>query len=609
MSLGFIPLAPKNTYRVWDNMEMLFSKLAKHFFAIETVSARLEITRLLSIMWGELTPKEAKIVAYILVGRVGPEYLSGEFGLAEKQILKAISLKLALDPNVVQAEFAKSGDLGEVAQKLSGEAKSLFSESLTITAMYERLLDLSNLIGSGSASSKLAILGDLIAQSSPLEARYLARLPTGQLRMGSSNMTIIDSLSWYLVGDKSHSVTIEGAFQVRPDLGEIAKLVVEGKIEEVKNITPELFVPVRMMRAQRADSGEDILSHSSPVYVEPKYDGFRLQVHLDKVTGKFMIFSRGLEEVGKTYVDVGENLLANFKGNNAIFEGEAVGYDPVSLELVPFQETITRKRKFGLEEAIASVPLRFHVFDVLLLNGKSIVNEPLATRRGLIDENIKGDELKIIPAPYAVISDANDIDEIFDKYILEGLEGIMAKIPNDPYRAGARGWSWMKLKNSYSAKVNDTLDLLVMGFDYGRGKRVGFGAGAFLVGVFDRKIDKFVTIAKIGTGLTDDEWRRIASLEANFASKICPEEYQVDKSMTCDVWLTPHTVVEIRSDEITRSQMHTAGREIVTREKGVQEVKKAGYALRFPRLEKFRDDKNPSEVTTVDEIEKIIKNK
>lgn len=232
--------------QMWDNQFMKFSQLASYFKRLEDVSARLEITAILSQMWEELTPEEAKNVAYLLRGRVCPHFVDMELGMAEKTVLKAIAEAMNVEKSIAEKYFNQNGDLGETAQILKEKAPiNMFSSDLEINEVFEKLLEIAKMSGTGSNLSKIANLIELFQTLDGSAGRFIARIPTGELRLGCSDMTIIDSLSWFVAGDKSLSKDIEGAFQVRPDLGEIAKLIREGKIAEVKEIIPTLFVPVR----------------------------------------------------------------------------------------------------------------------------------------------------------------------------------------------------------------------------------------------------------------------------------------------------------------------------------------------------------------------------
>jgi DNA ligase-1 len=338
-------------------------------------------------------------------------------------------------------------------------------------------------------------------------------------------------------------------------------------------------------------SGEEIIKKIGRCLIEPKYDGFRLQIHYqDK---KVRLYSRSLEDVTYMYPDIVFSVEKEIKAKEIIFEGEAIGYNQKTSKFLPFQETVQRKRKFNIEEKVKEVPLKLFVFELLYLNGENYLNQHYLARRKKLEIIIKSDknikDNNILLAPTELISDAQKINTLFSKAVDQGLEGIIAKKINGIYQPGARGWNWIKFKKSYASKINDTVDCLIIGYDLGKGKRTGFGIGAFLVGVYDEKNDRFVTVAKIGTGLTDEEWKKLRLQSAKFKIKNKPKNYFVDKMMECDVWLAPAIVVEIRADEISKSPVHTAG-----------------LALRFPRLERFREDKKPEETTTLKEIKEIF---
>jgi len=238
------------------------------------------------------------------------------------------------------------------------------------------------------------------------------------------------------------------------------------------------------------------------------------------------------------------------------------------------------------------VPLKLFAFELLYLNGENFIKKPFIERRQALEKiTIKNNNLneQIIVVDHQEEVDKEErLEEIFDSAIAKKLEGVIAKKIDGIYQPGARGWNWIKYKRSYSSKINDTIDCLVMGYDFGKGKRTDFGMGAFLVGVLDSKNEKFVTVAKIGTGLTDEEWKELKIKSEKLKIKEKPANYSVDKQAECDIWISPKIVVEIKADEISISPTHTAG-----------------LALRFPRLEKFRDDKKPEDVTSLQELQKM----
>jgi len=579
---------------------MLFSQLAKYFERIEKNSSRLEITRILAELFKLLDAQEIAKVVYLLQGRVGPAYEGIDFGMAERTIIKSAMSALNIDRSYFEKEFKKSGDLGQTVESFKKLYTSFEEKDMDVLDVFDFFYRLATVSGNGSQDVKISLLSQLIRQLDPLSGRYLVRLPTGIIRLGFSDMTILDAYSWMLKGDKSLRPTIETAYHVRPDLGFIGKTLKEKGIEGLKAIEPKVFTPIIMMKAERMSSAKEIIEQIGKCLVEPKFDGFRLQVHYigsDPRRGsdpdaKVKLFSRSLEDVTYMYPDIVDGVKNEVKAEELIVEGEAIGYDPKTGEFLPFQETVQRKRKYDIREKAIEVPLKLFAFELLFLNGKNFIKLPFVERRRALEQvTIKNKDINkqiIIVDHQEEVDKEIRLEEIFDKAVAKKLEGVIAKKINGIYQPGARGWNWIKYKRSYSSKINDTIDCLVMGYDFGKGKRTGFGMGAFLVGVFDNQNDKFVTIAKIGTGLTDEEWRFLKIKTQRSKIKDKPTNYYVDKVMSCDAWITPSIVVEIKADEITKSPTHTAG-----------------MALRFPRLEKFRDDKNPQEITTLIELERM----
>ncbi len=588
---------------------MKFKELAVYISKIEETSSRLAITELLADIFKKLSPVEIHDAIYLLQGRVAPLFTKIESGMAEKMVIKSVAYSLNLEKKLFENKYKKIGDLGATVEYFKKEIHSFDEKDLSVLEVYQELYKLAVASGPGSQETKIKILGNLVRQLDPLSCCYLVRIPMGVMRLGFSDMTVLDALGWMRTGDKSRRPEIERAYHVRPDLGFIAEQIKKEGIDRIKSIKPKLFTPILMMRAERLSSASEIVEKIGRCAVEEKFDGFRLQVHYNGHEVK--LYSRNLEEVSPMYPDIIAGVKKEIKADNIILEGEAIGYDPVSGNFLPFQETVQRKRKYDIEEKAKEIPLKLFAFDLLYLNGKSCIEVPFAERRKELISVIRAaDKVRatILPAPEEITADAKRLELLFDDAITKGLEGIVAKKLDGIYQAGARGWNWIKFKRSYSSKIEDTIDCLVMGYDYGKGKRTDFGIGAFLVGVFDEKADQFVTVAKIGTGLTDEEWRQLKVKSSKFKIQKKPNNYLVDKAMECDVWVAPNIVVEIKADEITRSPVHTAGRTLKSSKNGsALEVDVPGFALRFPRLQRFRDDKRPEDVTSLQELVGMFK--
>lgn len=562
---------------------MLFTKLAEYLQKLEGTASRNEMTVILAQLFREASPEDARLIAYLSAGRLGPAYDSPDTGVADKMMLKALGDK-------ANELFKKLGDLGLVIQEIksirAGEYKSL-----SIKDVYDRLGKIAEVAGTGSQEAKQKMIADLLAELDPISAKYVVKIILGKLRTGFSDMTVLDSLSWMLAGDKSLRKNIENIYNVRADLGEVANLIKSGRVEELKSLSidPKIGTPVLMAKAERATTPGEIWDRMDKCALEYKLDGLRIQAHVKRAGEResIRLFSRGMENVTHMYPDIVEGLQKQLT-KDCIVEGEMIAVG-TNGRFLPFQETVQRKRKYDISEMSKKVPLKIYLFDVLMISEKNVMNEPNEKRRDLLMALVKmGETVKIMPR--IMIKDHTEIEAFFEMAINDGTEGVMAKKLDGVYQAGARDFNWIKYKKSYAkSTMADTIDAVVMGYDYGQGKRQQFGIGDFLIGVYDPKNDKYLTIAKVGTGLTDEEWRdmKIKCQMSNVKSK--PENYEVSKQMNCDHWVSPKIVVEILADEITKSPMHSSG-----------------WALRFPRLISFRD-KKPQDATTIAELASMLK--
>lgn len=565
---------------------MTFRQLAEYFQKLEATASRNTMVEVLAELFKEASENEIGQIAYLTQGRVAPLYEPVEFGMAEKMVLKAIALAFKAELDEVANAYKQAGDIGVVAEELS--RKRRVSDSSDVGQVFEKLSEITKSGGEGSVEKKINLLADILSSIDSVSAKFIARIPVDKLRLGFSDMTVLEGLSWMLDGTKKHKPAIEAAYNIRPDLGIIATSVKKTGTAGVMHMMPRIGTPILVMRAERLTSAVEIIDVIGRCAVEPKIDGLRTQLHL-KRDGEVRLYSRGMENVTDMYPDV---LLAIKQelswADEIILDGEAIGFDPKTGKFLPFQETTQRKRKYDIDQFSKNIPLRLVVFDALYQNGVSLIDKPYVERRKIV-EKLKGPI--IVPADMQILSEASEVEDYFQECMKKGLEGIMAKKLDGGYQAGARGWNWIKLKGSYTEKLNDTVDAVVMGMDFGQGKRNSFGVGAFLVGVFDAKTDTFKTVSKIGTGLTDDEWRKLAADSERLKVKEKPKNYDVNKLMNVDVWFKPELVGEFRADELTKSPMHTAG-----------------LAMRFPRLVRWRE-KKPEDTTSPQELGKIKQKK
>lgn len=566
---------------------MRFSELATYLEKLEKTASRIEITKILARLFGEVNQEDIDKVVYLSLGGLAPSYKGIILNIAEKMMIRVLALAYDSDGQTVTKLFKKTGDLGDAAYSLSSSLSPSKNKHLSIGDVHEKLMEVAREGGEGSQERRIEILADLLKNLDPLSAKFVARIPVGRLRLGFSDKTVLDALSWMEIGGKGAKNDLEKAYFVLPDVGLLAQKVKEkGIAKAVKEIRPVLGVPVLPMLAQRLKSPEEMVEKMGIVAVEPKLDGLRLSIHF-KRDGFVKAFTRNLNENSWMFPEL-QKIGDQIKGNEAILDCEAVGLNEETKQMANFQTTMTRRRKHEIEETVKKIGIEFYVFDILLSDGENLMPKSFKERRSILETTIKtGPILKLVRSEE---TDApQKITELYRENIKKGFEGIIVKKLEAAYVAGRTGWRWVKMKQeeNSSAKLSDTIDAVVMGYTLGKGKRASFGIGQFLVGV--KKGEKFVTTSKIGTGLTDEQFKKLNQELKNLRTKEKPKEYEVHKNYTPDFWVVPSLVVEIAADEITKSPTHTAE-----------------LALRFPRLIRFREDKGPDGATTLKELQKLF---
>ena len=594
---------------------MLFADFAQYLDRLDSINLRNEITRVLAELLNKSDIIEVDKLCYLLEGRVVPLYVNLEFGVSEKLVLRVLPTIFGLKEDQIKKVFHKTGDLGETVYQLKilSHQQATINNQLfeteeisTITDVHKILYEIASQTGMDSQRRKLALLTSLLTSLDAVGAKYAIRIILAKLRLGFSDRTILDSLSWMITGNKTLRPALESIYHVNPDIGRLAKIVKnknEGYVNNLADKTePVPGMPVVMALCERASSPEDVWKHivskenlNPKAAIEDKYDGLRCQVH--KNGREIVVFSRNLENTTAMYPEIVE-AVSKLTVKTLIIEGEAVAFDPKTGVSLPFQETVRRKRKYDVLQKSIDVPLKLFVFELLYMDGKSYLKETYEIRRKtLADLLIRAEKpLQNLQLAVAEIVDSPEkLEKIFVDKSGRGMEGVIIKKLNGIYAAGARDFNWIKLKRGFQGqKLTDTIDCVVMGYDLGKGKRTKFGIGGFLVGIYDPEKENYQTLAKIGTGLSDEEWgkMKISASSADKQNLKKPENYNVKKEMECDVWVEPKVVVEIKADEITKSDLHTAAN---------------GLSLRFPRLISFREDKDPQETTSVSEILRMFK--
>jgi DNA ligase-1 len=563
---------------------MRFDGLAAYLERLEATSARNELVRILSELYGACSVDEIEPITYLIQGRLAPFFAPVEIGLGERLLISAMAMAYRTPKDEISATYRQLGDLGVTAQGLAAATEH---QPPPVVEVHRRLSEIAATSGEGSLQRKLDLFASLLGDMDPISAKHLVRITTGKMRLGIGDPTVLDALSFAKKGDRSLRPVLEAAYNRTSDLGLIARtLWAEGE-GGVEALSVTVGRPLRSQLAERLPDPDAVIKKMGLVGVQPKYDGFRVQIHKDG--DRVSIFSRNLENMTEMFPEL-VAAAGSLDAGSVILDGEAIAYNPESEEYVPFQETMGRRRKHGIEQFALRVPLRAFVFDVMFRDGSDLTSLPYESRLAMVDELVSGSET-LIPAPLTRTDSADVLRKELLEYISRGLEGVVAKRLDSPYQAGARNFNWVKLKRNTSGQLNDTIDVVLLGYYRGKGRRADFGAGALLAGVYDSDRDEFVTLSKIGTGLSDAGWREL--YDRARALEVEQRPARVSSILVPDVWLKPEIVVEVLADEITPSPRHTAG----------MTADEAGLALRFPRIVSFRGaDKRPEDTTTVREI-------
>ena len=576
---------------------MEFSILADSFSKMESTRKRLELTQFLVELF-EKTPHEviSKIV-YLIQGKLRPDFEGVELGVAEKLAMRAISKSSGIPIKKIEDEYRKGGDLGHAASIiLEQKTQTTFLvEDITIERVYETLFKIAKLEGARSQDMKIKYISSLLNDASPLEASFILKILLGTLRLGIAENTVMDALAIAFSGNKENRKILEYAYNVSSDLGKVAETIAIKGIKEIEKFEIILFNPIRPMLADRVKSEDEAIEKmGGNSAAEYKLDGERVQIHIEGE--KVELFSRSLEKISNYYPDIIENIPKTIQADNVILEAEAVAINENTGEFLPFQELMHRRRKYKIEKAVTLYPITVNFFDVLYYNGKSCLELDYKNRRERLEKIVKEDSFaKYIPM--TIVKNKNEVEDFFENSINAGSEGLMLKMLDKPYKAGSRGSHWLKLKREYQNELGDSLDLVVIGGFFGKGRRTG-SYGTLLLATYDEDYDTFTSICKVGTGFSDENLDQLYQiLHPKVTIKKNP---RINSEMEADVWFEPELVIEVVASEITLSPIHKAAKDKIR--------KGAGLALRFPKFTgKIRMEKTSEDASTNEEVITLYK--
>ena len=609
--------------------KVTFKEVSEVFETVESINSRNEITEILSSFYKKLEREEGQILSYMILGRVAPFFVKSEFNYSEKSLLSLLdnfTKAKGVDIDIFE-ERNKLGDIGNTV-KLFSEKCNFQSKNKRIVEIYDILWGLVTTQGIGSVERKNTIVLETLQSLSPLEAKYFVRTICGELRLGLSVRSLLDVLSFVSVGDKALKPQLEHAYGVCPDIGYIFSKVANYNEKDVRKnlssiqVTPG--VPILSRLVQRVGSFDE-LSERFPgsVLLQPKFDGLRCQIHkwdkttlamtqMDVVWTKYKkedtltspslfenekisdvsvkLFTRNLEDVTEMFPEIVDS-ARKVKEGSFVLDSEVVGWNYKTNKIMSYQETMQRRRKYSVQIKSTDIPVKAFVFDLLYLNSESLINidtEKRVEMLGKSSKNFKGDS--IVLAETKKVSEQNEIKGYFKECVKNGLEGIIIKQREGGYKPGLRNYEWIKIKKSIDKKLVDTIDMVVVGYYSGSGRRSSLGIGAILGAVLNEKEGTFDAICKVGTGMSDDILKEMYLRFQDIIVKDKPKDVRVSDLLLPDTWVSPTYVVAVDADEITKNIS------------GMNKSIGGGLSLRFPRLIDFGRDKNPEDITTVQEL-------
>ena len=571
---------------------MEFSIIAKTLENMEGTTKRLELTDFLVGLFKETSQDLLPKIVYLIQGKIRPDFEGIELGMAEKLAIRSLSKSSGTPVKKIQETYQDDGDLGHAAEKILRLKKqtTFVNETITVERVYETFFKIAKMEGKGSQDMKIKYISSLLNDATPMDGKFILKILLGTLRLGVADNTIIDALTIAFTGSKEKRHQIENAYNVSSDLGKVAHVISKEGIDGVEKFQISVFNPVRPMLADRVKSESEALEKMGEKFAaEYKLDGERVQVHLKNK--QVILFSRRLENITKFYPDIVENISKSLKTREAILEAEAVAVNENTGEFLPFQELMHRRRKYNLDRAVSEIPITLNFFDVLYFDGKNCLDLSYEERRKNLEEIVVEDKFAKL-VPMVTVTTDDQIEDFLENSINSGCEGLMLKSLEGQYRAGMRGSNWLKLKREYRNELGDSLDLVVIGAFFGRGRRTG-RYGTLLVATYNDENDTFSSICKVGTGFTDENLDQLYQILSNKVT--LKKNQKINSEMESDVWFDPELVIEVVASEITLSPIHKTATNIIR--------KGSGLALRFPKFTgKIRIEKSAEDASTDREI-------
>jgi len=550
-------------------MATLFKTLSELLEKVESTKKRLEIIEATAQFLKSLEPEELEPAVSMILGRPFPAWSQETLEISWATVSSILQRVTTTEWKIFRQAMSNTGDVGEAAKTLFEKSKPtkqtlLVQKQLTILDIRRTLETVATTKGPGSREKKERLIETLFRQASPIEAKYLTKILIGEMRTG-----LHEGLAEQAIA-KAFNVPVsivQKASMTLGDTGETARMVRTEGAEALSRLKFRVFRPVKLMLAQVANNVEEALKmHNGETAFEYKYDGARVQIH--KFNGEVRIFSRRLTDATASLPEIAETIRDNIKAREAILEGEVIATN-LSGYPIPFQHLMRRfKRVHGIADKTEEIPLKLYLFDIVYLNGGSMIEFPYVKRRHILAENAGETPL----TKQIVTNEEKTAEKFLEEALSAGHEGLMAKKPDSPYTPGTRGKNWLKIKT-----VLQTLDLVITAAEYGYGRRHGWLSDYYLA-ARETETGSFLELGKTFKGLTDEEIKTMTEQLKKLA--IAEDHHRVV--------VLPRIVVEVAYNEIQKSPKY-----------------KSEMALRFARITRVREDKTPEEADTIERVREI----
>ncbi|KAF5594831.1 DNA ligase 1 [Fusarium subglutinans] len=661
----------KDPYPDWKpGTPVPYAALCTTFSLVEMTTKRLIIMEHCSLFLRQvmrLTPEDLLPTVLLMINKLAPDYAGIELGIGESLIMKAIGETTGRSLQVIKADQKEIGDLGLVAVKSRSTQRTMFKpKALTIRGVHQGLMNIATVTGNGAQGRKVDGIKKLLAaadanstgkvditkdKGGPSEAKFIIRFLEGKLRLGLAERTVLVSLAQAIV---AHEADAKGKVPSTSDLekGESILKTVYSELPSYDVIIPAMLehgimklrencklrpgVPLKPMLAKPTKAITEVLDRfeGQTFTCEYKYDGERAQIHYvardapqelseasqgaakEAAAGVASIFSRNSEDLSRKYPDILAKLHTWVKPDTKSFvlDCETVAWDVDEKKVLPFQQLMTRKKKDVKVEDV-KVKVCVFAFDLLYLNGEAVVEKALRERRELLETAFNPVEGEFSFATHMNGQELDEIQVFLDESVKASCEGLMVKMldgTESGYEPSKRSRNWLKIKKDYLSGVGDSLDLVVLGAYYGKGKRTSV-YGAFLLACYNPNSETYETVCNIGTGFSEqvleDLHTQLSEITIDrpkpFYSHSSGGQHQPD------VWFEPRYVWEVKTADLTLSPRYKAGAK-----EGVDPSGNKGISLRFPRFIRVRDDKKADAATTSRQVaemyrkqESVTKNK